>query len=98
MARARFADLTGSFRLAVVFEDASGARKTLFERDFGKNVGLAEKDLPVSIRSCPTAAGWQLARGTTDELPSDGLLRVQVSGAFGGAADIGALSLRKRKK
>ena len=98
VARVRTADgFSGAFRLAVAFEDASGVRKTLFERDFGKNVGLAEKDLPATIRACPPATGWLTARGSTDPLPSDGLLRVELSGTFAGTVELGAVALRKKK-
>jgi len=100
IARVREAtDLEGSFHLALDFEDVSGSRQTLFERDFGKIVGLSEKDLPASIRSCPPSSGWTTARYTMDgALKSDGLLRVRLSGSFAGSVEIGALSLRHRKK
>lgn len=95
-------DFSGSFRLALVFEDAAGASKTLFERDFAKSVvGLSEKELPAAIRACPPAAGWQTARGSVKKedkgLPADGLLRVRLSGAFSGSVDLGAVSLRRKK-
>ena len=106
IARVRFAGpdggaFAGSFRLSLVFEDASGARRTLFERDFSKTaVGVSEKDLPAAVRVCPPAAGWLTARGSVKKedrgVPSDGLLRVRLSGAFAGAVDVGALSLRRR--
>ena len=100
IARVRFAELTGSFRMALVFEDGSGARRTLLEKDFGKSVGTAEKDLPAAVRACPPGNGWSTARGTVDKdrpVPSDGLLRVELSGSFAGAVDIGAVALRRKK-
>lgn len=98
VARVRLpADLTGSFRMALDLEDDSGSHKTLVERDFGKNVGVSEKDLPSAIRACPPAAGWSTARGSTDALPSDGLLRLRLSGAFSGGVELGAVSLRRKK-
>ena len=100
IARVRFPDLSGSFRMSLVFDDGSGARRTLLEKDFGKTVGTAEKDLPASIRACPPAAGWLTARGTVDKdkpVPAAGLLRVELSGSFAGSVDLGAVSLRKKK-
>ncbi|MBQ9726263.1 MAG: metallophosphoesterase family protein [Kiritimatiellae bacterium] len=106
IARVRFAgaegaDFAGSFRLSLVFEDATGAERTLLERDFSRTVvGLSEKDLPSAVRACPPAAGWLTARGSVKKedkgVPAPGLLRVRLSGSFAGAVDVGALSLRRR--
>ena len=104
IARVRFADgdPVGTFRMELVFDDGSGAPKRLFERDFAKTVvGRSEKDMPAAIRACPPSAGWLTAIGSMEKkekgLPASGLLRVELSGRFAGAVDVGAVSLRKKQ-
>ena len=102
MCRARFSDdFSGSLELCATLEREDRSEKTLFRRSFvkGPAVGVAEKDLPLSLQARRPGDGWELARGTTDPLPrgEPGLVRVSLEGSFSGRVEIGALSARRRK-